>query len=156
MSGQFSTLHGVSFNCPVEIAEARYGLSVDQLALNNEAGGEGQWRGGKGIELHYRVRRDKNFLSFGYTRFRIPPWGVDGGHDGSTNYVEVLRTDGTRSRASFATNVELNKDDVIRIVTANGGGFGAPAKRDTAAVRRDIRNGYITRERAAAVYGYRE
>src|SRR6201999_2488717 len=66
MSGQFSTLHGVTFNCPAEIAEARYGLSVDQVALNSEVGGEGQWRGGKGIEMHYRVRRDRNFLSFGY------------------------------------------------------------------------------------------
>jgi len=68
----------------------------------------------------------------------------------------VLRTDGTRSRLSFATNVELNKDDVIRIVTGNGGGFGPPEKRDPAAIRRDIRNGYITREQAAAVYGWRE
>jgi N-methylhydantoinase B len=156
MSGQFSTLHGVTFNCPTEIAEARYGLSVDQVALNNEPGGEGQWRGGKGIEMHYRVRRDNNFLSVGYTRARIPPWGVDGGRDGSTNYAEVLRTDGTRSRLSFATNVELNKDDVIRIVTGNGGGFGPPEKRDPAAIRRDIRNGYITPEQAAAVYGWRE
>lgn len=154
MSGQFSTLHGVTFNCPVEIAEARYGLSVDQLALNDEPGGEGQWRGGKGIEMHYRVRRDQNFASFGYTRSRIPPWGVNGGRDGSTNYVEVLRTDGTRERFSFATNVPLDKDDVIRIVTANGGGFGPPEKRDRQAVRRDIRDGYISKEQAAAVYGW--
>jgi N-methylhydantoinase B len=156
MSGQFSTLHGVTFNCPAEIAEARYGLSVDQLALSNEPGGEGQWRGGKGIELHYRVRRDQNFLSYGYTRARIAPWGVGGGRDGSTNYVEVLRKDGTRSRGSFATNIELNKDDVIRIVTGSGGGFGPPEKRERNAIRRDIRNGYITAEHAADVYGWRE
>jgi len=155
MSGQFSGLHGYTFNCPAEIAEARYGLSVDQLALNEEPGGEGQWRGGKGIEMHYRVRRDQNFLSYGYTRSRIAPWGVGGGRDGSTNYVEVLRKDGTRSRGSFATNIELNKDDVIRIVTGSGGGFGPPEKRDPEAIRQDIRNGYLTAERAADVYGWR-
>jgi N-methylhydantoinase B len=156
MSGQFSTLHGHTFNCPAEIAEARYGLSVDQVALSDATGGEGQWRGGKGIEMHYRVRRDHNFLSVGYTRSRIPPWGVDGGRDGSTNYVEVLRTDGTRARFSFATNIELNKDDVIRIVTGNGGGFGPPEKRDAEAIKRDIRNGYLTPEQASVVYGWQE
>lgn len=87
---------------------------------------------------------------------RGPLRAVERGRDGSTNYVEVLRTDGTRSRASFATNVELNRDDVIRIVTGNGGGFGPPEKRDAAAIRRDILNGYITPERAAAIYGWRE
>jgi N-methylhydantoinase B/acetone carboxylase, alpha subunit len=81
-SGQFSGFHGETFNCPAEVAEARYGLGVDQVALNSEPGGEGQWRGGKGIEVHYRVRADDNFLSVGYTRSRIPPWGASGGSTG--------------------------------------------------------------------------
>ncbi|WP_210245204.1 hydantoinase B/oxoprolinase family protein [Martelella alba] len=156
VSGQFSGFHGETFNCPAEIAEARYGLTVDQMALSAASGGEGQWRGGKGIEVHYRVRKDQNFLSVGYTRSRIPPWGVDGGRDGSTNFVEVVRADGDRSRFSFATNVELNTDDVIRIVTANGGGFGPPEKRDPDAIRRDLRNGYLTLDDARAVYGWEE
>lgn len=152
-SGQFSGFHGETFNCPAEIAEARYGMFVDQVALNPEPGGEGQWRGGKGIEVHYRVRGDGNFLSLGYTRSRMPPWGVAGGNDGSLNYVELIRTDGRRERHAFATNVVVNTGDVIRIVTANGGGFGDPALRDPADVARDIRNGYVTPERAAAVHG---
>jgi N-methylhydantoinase B len=153
-SGQFSGFHGETFNCPAEVAEARYGLAVDQVALNAEPGGEGQWRGGKGIDVHYRVRADNNFLSLGYTRSRIPPWGVDGGLDGSTNYVEVIRTDGNRERYSFATNVEVNTGDVIRAVTGNGGGFGDPAKRAPEDIARDIRDGYLTPERAREVYGY--
>lgn len=153
-SGQFSGFHGETFNCPSEVAEARYGLSVDQAALNPEPGGEGQWRGGKGIDVHYRVRADRNFLSVGYTRSRIPPWGVDGGLDGSTNYVEVRRTDGTAERYSFATNVVVNTGDVVRVVTANGGGYGRPGDRATDDIARDIRNGYLTLDRAAEVYGY--
>lgn len=152
-SGQFSGFHGETFNCPAEIAEARYGMFVDQVALNPEPGGEGQWRGGKGIEVHYRVRGDNNFLSLGYTRSRMPPWGSAGGRDGSLNYVELVRTDGRRERYDFATNVVVNTNDVIRIVTANGGGFGDPAQRSPDDIARDLRNNYLTPERAREVYG---
>lgn len=154
-SGQFSGFHGETFNCPAEIAEARYGMFVDQVALNPEPGGEGRWRGGKGIEVHYRVRGDGNFLSLGYTRSRMPPWGQGGGRDGSLNYVELRRTDGAVERYAFATNVVVNTGDVIRIMTANGGGFGDPADRPEAEIARDLRNGYLTPERAAEVYGYK-
>lgn len=153
-SGQFSGFHGETFNCPAEVAEARYGLAVDQVALNAEPGGEGQWRGGKGIDVHYRVRADNNFLSLGYTRSRIPPWGVAGGLDGSTNYIELRRTDGSKERLSFATNVVVNTGDVIRVVTGNGGGFGDPARRSPEAIERDILNGYLTPARAAEIYGH--
>ncbi|MBN9059612.1 MAG: hydantoinase B/oxoprolinase family protein, partial [Rhizobiales bacterium] len=122
--------------------------------LNAEPGGEGQWRGGKGIDVHYRVRADNNFLSLGYTRSRIPPWGVAGGLDGSTNYIELRRTDGSKERLSFATNVEVNTGDVIRVVTGNGGGFGDPARRSREAIERDILNGYLTPARATEIYGY--
>jgi N-methylhydantoinase B len=146
-SGQFSGFHGETFNCPVEIAEARYGFSVGQMALSTAPGGEGQWRGGKGIETHYRERADNNFLSVGYTRSRITPCGVAGGLDGSTNFVEVLRTSGSSERYAYGTNVILKTDHVIRIVTAVGGGYGEPSKRDAEAIRRDLKNGYLTPER---------
>lgn len=153
-SGQFSGFHGETFNCPAEIAEARYGMFVDQVALNAEPGGEGEFRGGKGIEVHYRVRGDNNFLSLGYTRSRMPPWGVAGGNDGSLNYVELRRTDGRVERYAFATNVVVNTNDVIRIVTANGGGYGDPKRRSPEAIAADLKNGYLTPERAREVYGH--
>jgi N-methylhydantoinase B len=149
----FSGFHGETFNCPAEIAEARYGLHVDQLALNPEEGGEGQWRGGRGIRMDYRVRADGNFLTCGYTRSKIMPWGMQGGHDGTGNHVDVIKTDGTRQRYAFATGVELNKGDIVRVVTGNGGGYGDPKKRSRAAVLDDIKNGYLSAERAKAIYG---
>ncbi|MFK4808843.1 hydantoinase B/oxoprolinase family protein (plasmid) [Devosia neptuniae] len=151
-SAIFSGFHGDTFNCPAEVAEARYGLTVDELALNTDKGGDGTWRGGKGISVRYRVRADDNFLSVGYTRSRIPPWGQNGGNDGSPNYVEVLRPGMEVERYAFATNVPLSKNDVVHVVTGVGGGFGRPADRSEAAVRRDFKNGYIDAETAARVY----
>ena len=152
-SAIFSGFHGETFNCPAEVAEARYGLAVDRMALNPEPGGEGRWRGGKGIEVNYRVRADGNFMTVGYTRSRVPPWGLGGGGNGTPNYVEVLRASGGRERYSLASGVILNKGDVIRIVTGNGGGYGDPHERDRRAVLEDVDSGYLTANRAAQVYG---
>ncbi len=152
-SGIFSGFHGETYNCPAEISEARNGLMVDRLELNTEPGGEGQWCGGRGIVLEYRIRQDGSFLTAGYTRARILPWALDGGNEGSPNYVEVIRKDGTRDRYSFVSGLTVDRDDVIRIVTGVGGGVGDPARRDPDAVAEDIRNGFITPERAAEVHG---
>jgi N-methylhydantoinase B len=62
-SAMFSAIHGHTFNCPAEVAEARYGMYVDRLALDIEPGGEGEHRGGKGIVLEYRIRSDGCFLT---------------------------------------------------------------------------------------------
>jgi N-methylhydantoinase B len=152
-SAIFSGFHGETFNCPAEVAEARYGLAVDRLTLNPEQGGEGRWRGGKGIEVNYRVRADGNFMTVGYTRSRVPPWGLAGGANGTPNFVEVMRASGDRERYSLASGVILNKGDVIRIVTGNGGGYGDPHERDREAVIDDVGSGYLSDGRAAQAYG---
>lgn len=150
----FSGFHGETFNCPVEIMEQRYGLEVRKLTLNPEEGGEGRWRGGKGILAEFHIRAERAFLSCGYTRSRILPWGLAGGLDGSPNYVEVERLHGARERYSFASDVELEAGDLVKVRTGCGGGYGAPADRPIEAIRDDIKNGYLTPERALAVYGY--
>lgn len=153
-SGIFSGFHGETYNCPAEISEARNGLFVDRMELNTAPGGEGRWTGGRGIVMDYRIRRDDSFLTAGYTRSRILPWSMDGGREGSPNYVEVIRTDGSRESYAFASGVTVNTDDVIRIHTGIGGGVGDPKERDRTAVAEDIRNGFIAPERAKDVYGY--
>lgn len=152
-SAIFSGFHGETYNCPAEINEARNGLIIDRMELNTEPGGEGRYSGGRGIKLDYRIRADNSFLTAGYTRSKFPAWSLDGGNEGSSNYIEVIRKDGSREHYSFVTGLTMNRDDVIRIVTGNGGGFGDPKQRDRAAVYEDIRNELISKERACEVYG---
>ncbi|MDE0388317.1 MAG: hydantoinase B/oxoprolinase family protein, partial [Rhodospirillales bacterium] len=80
-------------------------------------------------------------------------WALDGGNEGSPNYVEFIPNEGERQRFAFVSGLKTQRDDVIRVVTGNGGGFGNPKRRDPARVRRDIRNGLISAERAREVYG---
>ena len=146
-------LHGETYNCPVEVCEARYGLYVERMALNDEPGEHGQFRGGRGICIDYRVRADDSFLTCGYTRSVIPPWGLQQGLDGTPNYVEVLRGDDPPERYAMTSSIPLNAGDLVRVRTGAGGGYGPPAARDPAAVRDDLKNGYVDAQTARAVYG---
>lgn len=149
----FSSFHGETYNCPAEINEARNGLYVDRMELNMEPGGEGKYTGGRGIVMDYRIRADKGFLTVGYTRSRFPAWPLAGGREGSPNYVRFIRKDGPSERFAFVSGLTTHTDDVIRVVTGSGGGYGDPKERNRAAVEEDIKNEFITRERAREVYG---
>ena len=154
-SAVYSGLNGETYNCPVEVCEARYGLFVDRMELNDEPGGHGKHRGGRGIHLDYRVRSDGTFLTCGYTRSKILPWGLEGGRDGSANYVEVVRADGHSERHSMVSGLMLKQGDVIRVRTGSGGGYGDPSERGREAVIEDVRNGYLSAELADKIYGVR-
>jgi N-methylhydantoinase B len=153
-SALFSPVHGDTFNCPAEVAEGRYGLSVEQLTLNTAPGGAGENRGGRGIMLDYRVRGDTCFLTCAYRRSHHPPWSLSGGDPGSFNYVEVLRANGAVERHRAVTGLPLSAGDIIRIHTANGGGFGDPHRRPRQRVLEDVRNGYVSVAEADQVYGF--
>ena len=153
-NAQFSTSHGDTFNCPVEINEARNGIAVERLALNDERTGAGRHRGGKGIDLRYRILAERAWLTAKYTRSVTPPWGIHGGGEGSCNRLQILRSNGTTQDLNGASNLPLHRGDIVRIVTANGGGFGDPSSRPASEVGKDLRDGYITAEEAREVYGF--
>ncbi len=152
-NGQFCCGNGETYNIPVELFESRYGLQVEQYAFHNEPGGEGQFRGGKGVTLDYRVMTDEAFLTYAASRTEVRPWAVDGGNEGSTNYATIIRKDGSRETYAMCTVVRVEKGDLIRLVSATGGGHGAPKLRLASDIQADLKNGYITAEQARDVYG---
>ena len=155
-SAMFSGFHGDTFNCPAEVAEARYGLYVDRLTLNEAPGGEGHHRGGRGIVVDYRVRSDGCFFTCAFTRNRHPPWALQAGREGSPNYAEVIRGDGRVEEYAVVTALEVDEGDVIRIHTGNGAGHGDPGRRPPELVAEELLDGLLTPERARAVYAYHE
>lgn len=151
--GQFSALHGDTYNCPAEIAEARYGVTVDYLSFHDEEGGAGKFRGGKGVRIDYRMKSDNAWLTAAYTRSRILPWPLEGGQEGSPNHIIIRRADGETEDYSVVTGLTLNKDDVIQIMTGTGAGWGDPLERDIKMVKQDLKNEIITEEQANRLYG---
>lgn len=153
-SGQFCAANGETFNIPIEIAESRYGFEIDRYSLNDEEGGAGRFRGGKGVVLDYRIISEEAFLTYSATRTTTRPWGLEGGHEGSCNRAEIRRADGTVEVHTMVTGARGAKGDVFRLISATGGGYGNPAQRDPAAVLSDLRNGYITSDEAQQRYGH--
>ena len=155
-SGQFSALHGETYNCPAEVAEARYGVTVDYLSFHDEDGGAGLHRGGKGVRIDYRIKSDNAWLTVAYTRDKVPPWPLLGGHPGSPNHVLIVRANGETERYSVVSGLTLNTNDVIQVMTATGAGWGDPQKRDPEFIKADLKNGYVTPDQAKRYYGFDE
>ena len=80
--------------------------------------------------------------------------------------LQELVADADYHRLSLATEDEKDMfdlgmnckqevvDDVIRIHTANGAGYGDPKKRDRKSIEADIKNEYITVEQAKKYYNF--
>jgi N-methylhydantoinase B len=152
-SGQFSAADGETYNIPVEITEARYGVLVEQCGFHGLDGGGGEYRGGRGVVMDYRVRTDDFLLTGSFGRFKYPPWGLDGGEAGSANMLQVVRTDGSIETYGKVSGLALKKGDIVRMITAHGGGFGNPKNRTRERVLEDLRNGFVTKKQAESSYG---
>lgn len=152
-NAQFSTSHGDTFNCPVEVNEARNKVQVDSLSLNSEEGGAGKFRGGKGIDLKYRLLESNGWVTASYTRSKIKSWGLEGGQEGTNNKISVIRGNNAVERYQSANAIPVNKGDVIHIQTGNGAGYGNPKERNEQLIIDDLHNQYITEHEATSVYG---
>lgn len=154
-SSLIATTDGDTYNYPAEVIETAFPITMLRNAFNVEAGGgAGRFRGGFGTIREYRIENESGgSLLASLGRSVQQPWGVEGGQPGTSNYYEIVRTDGSRQRGGRVTSLPLGHGDVVRIVTGNGGGWGDPATRDPEAVRRDLAGGAITPEIARDVYG---
>jgi len=154
-SSLIATTDGDTYNYPAEVIETAFPITMIRNAFNIEAGGgDGRFRGGFGTIREYRIENETGgSLLASLGRSVQQPWGIDGGSNGTSNYYEVVRADGTRHRGGRVTSLPLNRGDIVRIVTGNGGGWGSPGSRDAESVALDIANGYITAETARTIYG---
>jgi N-methylhydantoinase B len=153
-NGQFCCANGETFNIPCELFESRYGLQVLQYAFHNQDGGAGKYRGGKGVVLDYRVTAERAYLTYAASHSSSRPWALSGGQEGSNNYAEIHRHDGSVETHNMCTTVPVERDEIIRIYSATGGGFGDPAERPRTLIEKDLRDGFITRDQAIRHYGY--
>ena len=140
-------------NAPIEMVEAKYPVTFTRYGLVPDSGGAGRFRGGLGLVREWRLDAGEGSLSTNFERFRYAPYGLDGGAPGSLSRTTVTRADGSREALrSKVSGVPLKRGDTVTIETSGGGGFGDPRTRDPAHLARDLADGLVTREGAAA-YG---
>jgi len=83
-----------------------------------------------------------------------PPFGAQGGKPGSLNKIELVYPDGRAYRTTTKDLVEdVPAGTTYYQEAGGGGGYGDPKKRPIDLVRREVRNGIISPERAREDYG---
>lgn len=153
-NGQFCLGDGETYNVPIEVAETRYGVMVDEYSLHPTGAGAGEYRGGIGAVRAYRALTDGQFVTASFGRHKFFPWGVNGGREGSRNEIQVVRANGiVEPSIGRCARLPLNRNDVVRLVTATGGGYGNPLERNPDRVEMDVRNGFVSVDQARDLYG---
>jgi N-methylhydantoinase B len=144
-------------NCktaPIEIIESEFPARVERFEMIPDSGGAGKWRGGLGFAREYRILADEVRFSMRTDKHSVAPWGGDGGADGGRGACVINpRSQGEKRLPSRFGDHPLRQDDIVRIERPGGGGLGNPLERPVAMVLEDVRQGYVSMERAFADYG---
>lgn len=148
--GDFSSIQ------PVEVVEQEHALLVESCELRSDSGGEGFHRGGLGLRRIVRLLGNEGSFSELSDRNILRPFGVCGGGAGAPNRFVVLRNGEELEPSDIPGKVSgfpLRRGDCVLMESAGGGGYGDPLDRPTSLVARDVREGYVSRRRAAECYG---
>ncbi|EHP70376.1 N-methylhydantoinase B/acetone carboxylase, alpha subunit [Metallosphaera yellowstonensis MK1] len=109
-----------TLNTPIEIAERQFPILFTKYMIREGSGGRGKYRGGDGIVRGFRVLYPTK-LSILADRFRLGPWGLNGGERGKPGKALVS---GREMPSKFT--VLLREGDEVVVETPGGGGYGSP------------------------------
>jgi N-methylhydantoinase B len=149
-NGEISTLR----NTPVEVSEGVASIVVRRYGIRPDSGGPGYHRGGTGLVFEFQVRKPGSLLTArGLERYKFQPWGVNGGK-AAANARTILNPDTPDEKdVGRIDALSLKPGDVVRFLTAGGGGWGDPFTRQPERVLWDVLNGLVSAEAAARDYG---
>lgn len=142
----------------VEVWEHQVPFLAVENALLPDSGGAGKFRGGLGMRRAWRLLAEDSSVTDLSEPSLVPNYGVLGGYGGRPSTCRVRRgattlwpggVTGTGKAARFP----LRRGDVIQFDKWGGGGYGDPLDRDLERVLEDVREGYISGDHAAEVYG---
>ncbi|MEO8051869.1 MAG: hydantoinase B/oxoprolinase family protein [Acidobacteriota bacterium] len=112
-----------SWNTPVEAFEHQYPLRIESYRVRKTSGGRGAHRGGDGIVREFRFLAPAEVTILSDRRVR-GPYGLAGGEAGKPGRNTLLRAGRKPEALAAKTRFEIAADDVLRIETPGGGGWG--------------------------------
>ncbi len=139
-------------NAPIELIEHMAPVLVLRYALASDTGGAGKMRGGLAVERQFRVLADQASLQLRSDRRTHRPYGIAAGHPGAGSQTWISSANGWRQMPTKFIQA-LAQGQEVRHVTAGGGGFGDPRQRALQDVLHDVRNGKVSVDNAAHLYG---
>jgi N-methylhydantoinase B len=146
-----------TMNTPVEVLEMTFPVRVERYEVNPDSGGAGRYRGGCGAKRVWRMLEGADATgALCMERMTSPPFGLRGGKSGAAAVVTLTTPDGVTRQLPSKGAFTASAGSVIDMVTPGSGGFGPIAKRDPAAIGRDLLDGYVTEAEASREYGIAE
>lgn len=138
----------------VEELELLHPLRIEQVEIEPDSCGFGQWIGGPGTRLVVRPLTDVETECITFSDgMSNPPHGVLGGRMGCGGGAYVQEPGGARRYISPCGIVRLQPGELWVGVSTGGGGYGDPLLRPAERVLEDLRDGFITRWSAEEVFG---
>jgi N-methylhydantoinase B len=167
---------GSYMSCPnVEWMELNYPLLYLFRRHARDSAGAGKFRGGAGVEsahmLHDAPEGKLRGVAYGVAAEKNSGHGIFGGHPAAASVMVLMRSTqvdklfkenqapvtvenlGGESEVLPYCNFEMEKDDVLYMRVASGGGLGDPLERDPELVRQDLKWGVISEQTAREIYG---
>jgi len=144
-SGEWHSAGGLKFGS-VELAEARFPLHFEKHEFRSDSAGDGQFRGGAGVELEFTVETKNSALAnTAGDGSRYGSRGMVGGKDSKPHYYVLRKSDGReRILKTKEISIPVDPGDKFVIHSAGGGGWGDPKKRMQSARQMDRKNQIVS------------
>ncbi|MDP2643732.1 MAG: hydantoinase B/oxoprolinase family protein [Desulfobacterales bacterium] len=155
-----------------EAGEARFPVLTLYTRAIADSGGAGKFRGGTSSETAFKLHNAAQAEAlFWWTGKGVAANGFKGGHPGSNSCLKIKENSDVmellpKSSISWEKLKGVEKDlpgryptfvlkekDVVLRKSAGGGGCGNPIDRDPLKVLEDVKEGYVSIEKAASDYG---
>jgi N-methylhydantoinase B len=128
-------------NTPVESVEIEFPfLEVLRYGVVPNSGGDGEYRGGLGMERAYRILADGVTFGLHSDRHKHGAPGLFGGGSGAPGACVLVR-DGVARVLGSKVHETLRAGDLLVVRAGGGGGYGPPDRRAPERLERDAREG---------------
>ncbi|MBN9509468.1 MAG: hydantoinase B/oxoprolinase family protein [Alphaproteobacteria bacterium] len=143
---------GLCFQDSIELDELRQPIHIHARRFMADTEGAGRHSGASSILVEFGpigCDIDIGYVSDGTDH---APQGVRGGLAGAPAQQVRVSANGETEALPGCAQVLIRQGERVRSFSCGGGGYGPPSERDPAVVARDVREGWISAERARTVY----
>ena len=143
---------GMPFYDSVEIDEMVHPIFIKTRKLALDTEGAGKYRGAPGILAEFApvdAHMELGFCSDGTVN---PALGICGGLAATPAKQSMVFKDGTDVQLKTSEQIMVERSSLIISYSNGGGGYGHPEERDPERVAEDVREQWVSKERALEIY----